>query len=72
MESTPLLYQTLVQVLSCHKNWLDIRHLKTLAWMINGLILSGKISLGDWTVYVAPSMLKASVVGFVASSTMTA
>ena len=52
MESTPLLYQTLVQVLSCHKNWLDIRHLKTLAWMINGLILSGKISLGDWTVYV--------------------
>ena len=23
MESTPLFYQTLVQVLSCHQNWLD-------------------------------------------------
>ena len=52
MESTPLLYQTLVQVLGCHQNWLDVRHLKTLAWMINGLILSGKISLGSWAVYV--------------------
>ena len=52
MESTPLLYQTLVQILGCHQNWLDIRHVKTLAWMIHGLILSGKISLGDWAVYV--------------------
>lgn len=52
MESTPLFYQTLVQVLSCHQNWLDLRHLKTLAWMINGLILSGTISLGEWVVYV--------------------
>ena len=52
MESTPLLYQTLVQVLGCHQNWLDIRHVKTLAWMIHGLILPGKISLGDWAVYV--------------------
>ena len=36
MESTPLLYQTLVQILGCHQNWLDIRHVKTLAWMIHG------------------------------------
>lgn len=34
MESTPLLYRTLVQVLGCHHNWLDLRHLKTLAWMV--------------------------------------
>jgi len=52
MESTSLLYKTLVQVLSCHQNWLDVRHLKTLAWMINGLILSGKISLQAWAIYV--------------------
>jgi len=52
MESTPLLYQTLVQVLRCHQNWLDIRHLKTLSWMITGLILSGKICLGEWAVHV--------------------
>ena len=52
MESTPLLYQTLTQVLGSHQNWLDVRHLKTLAWMINGLILSGKISLSAWSVYV--------------------
>ena len=52
MESTPLLYQTLMQVFGCHQNWLDIRHLKTLAWMVSGLILSGKIGLGAWTVYV--------------------
>ncbi len=52
MESTPLLYQTLVAVLGCHQNWLDLRHLKTLAWMISGLIQSGKIGLGAWAVYV--------------------
>jgi hypothetical protein len=51
MESTPL-YQTLLQVLGCHSNWLDLRHRKTLAWMINGLILSGKISLNAWADYV--------------------
>jgi len=52
MESTPLLYGTLVQVLSCHKNWLDLRHLKTLAWMMSGLILSREIGLGAWALYV--------------------
>jgi hypothetical protein len=52
MESTPLLYRKLVEVLDCHPNWLDRRHLKTLAWMVNGLIQSGKIGLGAWAVYV--------------------
>jgi hypothetical protein len=52
MESTSPLYQTLLQVLGCHANWLDMRHHKTLAWMINGLILSGKISLNAWADYV--------------------
>ena len=52
MESTPLLYRTLLTVLGCHKNWLDVRHLKTLAWMMSGLILSRDISLSSWALYV--------------------
>ncbi len=45
MEGTPRLYDTLVQILSQHQNWVDLRHLKTLAWMIVGLLQSGKIGL---------------------------
>jgi len=52
MEGTPRLYDTLVQVLSQHQNWLDRRHLKTLAWMLVGLMQSGKVSLTAW----APSV----------------
>jgi hypothetical protein len=48
MEGTPRLYDTLVQILSQHQNWVDLRHLKTLAWMLVGLIESGKISLTAW------------------------
>jgi Transposase DDE domain len=52
MENTPFLYDTLVQVLSQHPHWPDRRHLKTLAWMIVGLIHSGWISLTAWAPYV--------------------
>ena len=52
MESTPRLHDTLVHVLGQNRNWLDIRHLKTLAWMMVGLIQSGKIALDAWTPYV--------------------
>ena len=52
MESTPRLYDTLVQVLSQHQKWVDLRHLKTLAWMMMGLMQSGKISLTAWAPYV--------------------
>jgi hypothetical protein len=52
MEGTPRLYDTLVEVLSQHQNWVDLRHLKTLAWMIVGLIQSGKIGLTAWAPYV--------------------
>jgi hypothetical protein len=38
MENTPYLYDTLGQVLHQHRNWRDLRHLKTLAWMMVGLI----------------------------------
>src|SRR5262249_27244240 len=46
------LYDTLVQVLRQQANWEDRRHLKTLAWMIVGLIQSGWISLNAWVPYV--------------------
>ena len=52
MEGTPRLDDTLVQVLSQHQNWLDFRHLKTLACMMVGLIQSGQISLTAWAPYV--------------------
>lgn len=52
MEDTSSLYETLVQVLRQHRNWLDLRHLKTLAWMMVGLIHSGAISLCAWTPFV--------------------
>ena len=52
MESTPRLYDTLVHVLSQHRNWLDRRHFKTLAWMMVGLVQSGLISLTAWAPYV--------------------
>jgi predicted HTH domain antitoxin len=52
MENTPRLYDTLFEVLSQHRNWLDVRHLKTLAWMMIGLILSEKISLTEWAPYI--------------------
>ena len=52
MENTLRLYHTLVRVLSQHRKWLDLRHLKTLAWMMVGLIQSGTISLTAWVPYV--------------------
>ena len=52
MENTSRLYDTLVQVLSQHQNWQDVRHLKTLAWMMTGLIQSGLIGLTAWAPYV--------------------
>jgi hypothetical protein len=52
MENTPYLYDTLVQMLRQHRNWLDLRHLKTLAWMMGGLIHSGSISLCAWAPFV--------------------
>lgn len=52
MENTLRLYYTLVQVLSQHRKWLDVRHMRTLAWMIVGLILSGTINLTEWVPYV--------------------
>lgn len=52
MENTLRLYHTLIRVLGQHRKWLDLRHRKTLAWMMVGLIQSGRISLTAWVPYV--------------------
>ena len=52
MKDTPGLHDTLVQILRQHEKWLDVRHAKTLAWMMVGLIESGLIGLTAWTPYV--------------------
>ncbi len=52
METLPRLYTALVHALQCHDQWLDARHLKTLAWMVSGLIQAEKISLEAWALRV--------------------
>lgn len=48
MENTPRIYDTLISILRQCKRWLDVRHMKTLAWMVTGLILTETISLPAW------------------------
>ena len=52
MENTPRLYDTLFGILRQCRQWLDVRHLKTLTWMVVGLRQSGKVSLTAWVPYV--------------------
>lgn len=59
MNESLYLYATITTVLSSHQNWLDVRHLKTLAWMMVGLLRSGKISLTEWSPYVKSRAIKA-------------
>ena len=48
MENTPRIYDTLISILRQCRRWLDVRHMKTLAWMVTGLLLTEKISLTAW------------------------
>lgn len=52
MENTSRLYDTLVESLEQLTKWLDKRHLKTLVWMIVGLVMSEKMGLTHWIPYV--------------------
>lgn len=52
MENAPRLHDAVFVMLSQHRQWRDVRHLKTLVWMVVGLLLSGNISLTDWLDYV--------------------
>lgn len=51
MEVKSELYHMLLVVLSQVEKWLDKRHLKTLAWMVVGLIESEQIGLTRWIPY---------------------
>src|SRR3989442_8923312 len=51
MENTPYLYETLLGVLGQHSQWLDLRHRKTLAWMMVGLICAKTVGLGAWASF---------------------
>lgn len=59
--STPL-YNQPFSLLSQHSKYGDLRHLKALAWMINGPICSGKISLSEWECYIPSRATKAQSV----------
>jgi hypothetical protein len=63
MESTPRLYETLVDVLSRHANWVDRRHLKPLAGMMVGLIQASLISLTAWAPDVPSRAVYAQSLG---------
>jgi hypothetical protein len=52
MNNTSRLYETLVTLLKQSKEWVDIRHLYTLSWMVIGLMQSSCISLTQWGVYI--------------------
>jgi hypothetical protein len=51
MEVKSGLYHTIIGVLSQVGQWLDKRHMKTLAWMVVGLIESEQIGLTRWIPY---------------------
>ncbi|BDA72440.1 hypothetical protein CAL7716_066060 [Calothrix sp. PCC 7716] len=52
MSNSTQLYGQVFGYLRQYSNYCDLRHLKTLAWMINGLIYSGQLSLSAWEPYV--------------------
>jgi hypothetical protein len=52
MKNAPSLYHSLIALFGQPAQWLDKRHLYTLAWMVVGLIESGTISLPEWTPFV--------------------
>ena len=48
MEVKSTMYHTLMRVLSQVETWLDVRHIKTLCWMVVGVIESEKIGITSW------------------------
>lgn len=60
MENTSQLYDTLMKVYGQHNKWLDKRHLKTLVWIVIGVIWSGKISIPEWVPHTVTSALASS------------
>ena len=51
MPQPPVLYDTLLTLFR-QAPWRDERHLKTLCWMVAGLLSSGWIALDEWAPFV--------------------
>lgn len=59
MKVPPKIYGQLFSLLRQHSHYQDLRHLKTLAWMVTALIACGKLSLPSWEPYVVSTAQKA-------------
>jgi hypothetical protein len=53
MENSPRLHSELVALCGQPGQWRDVRHLHTLAWMVVGLIETGKVNLPAWVPFVS-------------------
>src|SRR5215470_14177244 len=52
MENPPRLYSELVTLCGQPRQWRDVRHLQTLAWMVVGLIQAECVNLPAWVPFV--------------------
>lgn len=59
MTSSTHLYRQLFDQLSQHSRVCDLRHLKSLAWMVSALLYSGELNLAAWEPYVRSRATKA-------------
>ena len=59
MNSSTPLYLQLLEFFSQYSRVQDWRHLKTLGWMVSGLIASGKLNLSAWEPYVTSQATQA-------------
>jgi hypothetical protein len=59
MNAPTQLYRQILSLLSQHSSYRDLRHLKTLSWMVSALIGSQKLSLPEWESYVQSTAQKA-------------
>jgi hypothetical protein len=59
MNASTCLYRQIFSLLSQHTQYRDLRHLKTLAWMVSALVGSQKLSLPAWESYVQSTAQKA-------------
>ena len=52
MENSPRLYSELMELCGQSRQWRDVRHLQTLAWMVVGLIQAECVKLTAWVPFV--------------------
>ncbi len=62
MSNSTHFHRQLLDYLRQYSQYCDLRHLKTLGWMVSALICSGQLSLPAWEPYVPSSAQKAQSV----------